>query len=550
MKALKYILSFCAMAGLASCSDFLEETPQTSLSQEGIYNSVGTAKASLAGCYSKLEDYDYFGFNYFHVVNVSSGMGVSIKSNDVNLTSMGILPSNTNVGNTYTGIYQAICSANDIIYGMKSSTISDQIEKDRIYGEALFIRAMSYFNLVRLFGKVSLVTEPVTNYAEAQKPRAEVTDVYTQIINDLVQADTLLPEPASKVEGHPHRYAAHALLAKVYLTMAGNEENSPYWQKAYDTAFDVYQNGGYKLVHPYSNLFGSPHENNEESIFEVQFSASVNSGRMTETTFPTGCDLMSNLTSEGNSWGKTLPTQYAFKQFNEGDPRRDASFVYGQYTNRFGGKKYILFPTTKADGLALKGDKKLAYKQGNSEYAAWKKYYDPLMTTSATNTNFVYYRFSDLVMVLAEAANEIGKTEEAVTYMNELLDRARDADGNGTIDPLTEIYPLAITTEESISKSLLRERILRERLKELTGECDEWYTIRRRGVKYLKMIMEAHNSEVDAWFASQDIKTLPKFVYKYDTSDDNVLKNMLLPLPSDEINRNESIGQNDQNYGY
>lgn len=545
MKTLKYILLSCTMIALTGCDDFLVETPKTSIEKEGVYNSLSSAKAALAGCYASMAGYNYTGFNYFHVLNVTSGMGVSIKANDVNLTTMKILPTDVNMTNAYNGMYETIRVANDIIDGMVESKITNEAEKNRITGEACFMRGLTYFNLVRMFGKVSLVTKPVTNYAEAQVPRTEVSKVYEQIISDLDAAYDMLPLPANKVEGHPHKYAAQALLAKVYLTMAGNDETSEYWQKAYDAALDVYQNGQYKLVRPYEKLFGSPNKNNEESIFEIQFSASVNSGRTTETTFPIGHPLMSNIATQGMSWGKTRPTQLAFHQFEEGDPRREASFVYGQYTNIFESnankKTVLLFPTTKKDGTK----NKMTYKQGDSEYAAWKKYYDPTMTATASNSNFVFYRYADLLLVLAEAANEIGSAD-AATYLNEVLDRARDANGNGTIEK-DEVYPLPF---EGNDKAAMRERIFRERLKELTGECDEWYTVRRRGAEYLKKIMEEHNAYVDEWYASQKITTLPKFVYKYQVTDETVKKNLLLPFPADEINKNEHIGQDDQNYGY
>lgn len=545
MKTLKYILLSCTMIAFTGCDDFLVETPKTSIEKEGVYNSLSSAKAALAGCYASMAGYNYTGFNYFHVLNVTSGMGVSIKANGVNLTTMNILPTDVNMTNAYNGMYETIRVANDIIDGMAESKITNEAEKNRITGEACFMRGLTYFNLVRMFGKVSLVTKPVTNYSEAQVPRAEVSKVYEQIISDLEAAYGKLPLPADKVEGHPHKYAAKALLAKVYLTMAGNDEASEYWQKAYDAALDVYQNGQYKLVRPYEKLFGSPNKNNEESIFEIQFSASVNSGRTTETTFPVGHPLMSNIATQGKSWGKTRPTQLAFHQFEEGDPRREASFVYGQYTNIFESnankKTVLLFPTTKKDGT----NNKMTYKQGDSEYAAWKKYYDPTMTATASNANFVFYRYADLLLVLAEAANEIGSTD-AATYLNEVLDRARDANGNGTIEE-DEVYPLPF---EGSDKVAMRERIFRERLKELTGECDEWYTVRRRGAEYLKKIMEEHNAYVDEWYASQKITALPKFVYKYQVTDETVKKNLLFPFPADEINKNEHIGQEDQNYGY
>lgn len=554
MKTLKYILLSCTVLGAMSCDDFLVEKPQTSVEKAGVYNSISSAKAVLAGCYGNMAAYNGYAFNYFHVLNVTSGMGVSIKSNDVNLTTMNILASDVNMTSAYNGMYETVRIANDIIDGMQSSTISIESEKNRITGEAHFIRGLTYFNLVRMFGKVSLVTRPVLDYASAQAPRAEVDDVYELITTDLKTAYDLLPLPANKVDGHPHKFAAQALLAKVYLTLAGNEEDSKYWQMAYDAAKEVYDNGGYKLVRPYAKLFGSPNKNNAESIFEIQFSSAVNSGRLTETTFPVGHELMSNISTEGKSWGKTRPTQRAFDQFDAQDPRRAASFVSGRYTNIFepaaAKKNILLYPTTKKAGTSGTGDNKLTYKQGDSEYPAWKKYYDPTMTASASSANFVYYRFADLLLILAEAANEIG-SPDAAGYLNEVLDRARDADGDGTIKPETEIYPLAVSDAEKADKALFRERVFRERLKELTGECDEWYTIRRRGTTNLKKIMEEHNAQVLAWYASQSLNVADvKFVYTFKITDEIVKKNLLMPFPADEIARNENISQDEQNYGY
>jgi len=542
MKPLKYILMSCCVLA-AGCDDFLVENPETSVSNTGVYNSLSSANAVLIGCYGQMQSQNCYSFNYLHVLSASSGMGVSIKQTDVNLTSMNVLPSDVNVSNVYNGTYKTIMVANDIIKGMNTSLLPESVEKNRIHGEAYFIRALSYFNLVRLFGKVSLITEPVTSYENAHVPRTDVDRVYKQILFDLQKAWELLPEKADRAEGYPYKYAAKALRAKVYLTLAGNDENSEYWQLCYDDALDVMKNGGYKLVTPYTNLFGSPNKNNEESIFEIQFSATASEGRMTETTFPVGHELMDKIPTQGKSWGKTRPNQIAFDQFDEKDPRREASFVYEKYVNIYAkgkNRNVWLYPSP-----ASNADKNSVFKKGDSEYAAWKKYYDPMMTARSTNANFVYMRYADVLLMLAEAANELPEHQsEAHIYLNMVLDRAADANGNGMRDE-SESVPAAI--EESVSKEELREIIFRERLKEFTGECDEWYTVRRRGESYLKKIMQEHNDKIDQIFPDGKLRT---FVYKYNITDDNVKKNMLLPFPQDEITRNENISQEEQNFGY
>lgn len=550
MKTLKkYLLLLGLFFNLVSCSDFLDEKPQTSIEKEGIYNSLELAKAALSGCYSMMAARNYCGFKYFLVLNTTSGVGVCTPTINKPFTSMNIPPTNVHIANVYNAIYETIRVTNDIIQGMQNSTLIGN-ERDRILGEAYFIRALCYFNLVRLYGNLPIITEPATSYNDTQKPRSNVKDVYESVIlPDFGKAFELLPEPSKKIEGHPHKLAAKAYLAKVYQTLAGNDDASPYWEEAYNAAKEVYDAHIYKLIRPYSNVFGEENNNNEESIFEIQFSGNVNKGCMTQTTFPPGHELLPNIVSRGGLWWQTLPTQRAFDQFDEGDPRREVTFIYGQYRNIFENdpkkKNVCLYPTTKTESQILG-----LFHVVQSEYPAWKKYVSPSMTTAFTNTNFVFCRYSDIVLVLAEAANELGLTMEAAGYLNEVLDRARDKDGNGVIDPATEIYPLPVSAEEVGDKLALRERIFRERLKEFSGECDEWYTIRRRGIENLKRIMEEHNNTIDAWYGKQGITELPENVYKYDSSDDNVKKNLLLPFPSDEINRNVNIEVDDQNFGY
>ncbi len=529
---LKYILGIFLTTLLTSCSDFLEETPETSIGSDGVYNSTGTALGALNGCYAYLADYDGYSFNYFHVVSSTSGVATSIKANDVDMAQFSSLPTNTNIGKMYIGQYKVIGATNDVLAGMAGSKIASKDVKNKIIGESLFIRSMCYFNLVRLFGKVSLITAPVQDFASAQVGRTDVSKVYDQIITDLDSAFICLPEPGSQDSGRPHKYAAKALLAKVYLTLAGNDETSEYWQKAYNAAYEVY--GKYELVRPFTNLFGSTNKNNAESIFEVQFAAAQGGCRLTETTFPGGCSLIPNA-SGSNSWGKTRPTRYMFNLYDAQDPRRDGSFIYGSFQNKDDGKAYILYPTTKADA-----PKTMKYKQGDSEYPAWKKYIDPTLVTYS-NCNFVYMRYADVLLILAETANELGQPTEAAGYLDEVLDRARDVNGNGIIEE-TEVYPLAIET--SISKELLRERIMKERLLELSGECDEWYTVRRRGAEWLAKIVTGHNESV------ANLTELPKYVYRLANSDNDIKKNLLLPFPSDEISRNENISQDEQNFGY
>lgn len=534
---MKYFGIIIASLLFVSCSDFLVENPKTQLDKKMIYSSAENVNSVLSGCYSSMADYDGFSYHYFHLISSTSPLWVSTKANEVQMTSLNIDPTTLNVEKVYQNMYKTIGITNEMITNLKDSPIK-QATKDVITGEAHFIRAMNYFNLVRLFGKVSIITEPIEDYVGAHSPRANTEDVYNLIVADLEKAFALMTEPGSQVSGRPHKYAAKALLAKVYLTMAANDDASPYWQKAYDAGKEAY--GKYKLVRPFAKAFDVQNKNNEESIFEIQFNAAQGGMRLTEATLPLGNPYTTHAPEGGKTWGKTRPAKEAFDIFastHPNDPRIDATFIHTQYDNIFRKKTVNVYPNPKKSVGANNQNR------DDYEYPFLKKYIDPALTTSSS-CNFVYYRYADLLLVLAEAANELGLTNEAVGYVNEVLDRARDKNGNGVIEPATEVQPLAFAT--TLSKTEFRSKILTERVIELFGECDDWYTTRRRGFDYFKTYIVLHNNHKSI----AGVAKLPEFLVAYPSTDDAIRRNLLLPFPTNEIGRNEAISQEEQNFGY
>lgn len=530
---------------LTSCEGFLDQKPTTSLDQQSAYESTAGADAVLNGAYATLAGYDYFGYRYMHVLSVTSGSWTSTRANEIPFTSMQLQVNELHIEKMYAAYYATIGVTNDILKNLPLSSV-DKANKDRIMGEAYFIRAMTYFNLVRQFGKVSLVTKPVETYSEAHIGRTDTALVYNQIIADLDSAYLKLPEPTKNAAGRPHKFAAPALQAKVFLTIAGTDPVSPYWQKAYDAAKLVYTSNAYKLMRPFSAVFDIAKKNNAESIFEIQFAAAVNSLKITNVTLPLGSILAPNSTG-GTQWGKTRPNKEVFDLFVStypGDPRIDASFLHTSYVkmdlaNKSKTLTVNIYPSTAnttANGT-------LKANADDKEYPFIKKFVDPAITTEASSCNFIYYRYADLLLVLAEAANEIGRTDEAIGYVNELLTRARDKNGDLVIDA-TEISPIAWAT--GLSKDDVRNKILIERQIELCGEADEWYTFRRKGEAYLKMIVDRHNAHPQVAAAT----SATKYVYKYAATDNDIKRNMKFPFPPAEITRNENIADNEQNFGY
>lgn len=517
-----------------SCEDFLKEEPTTELSKEAVYSTEENALSELNGCYSSLASYDAYGYRYYHLLTTTSGMGVSTKANEIAMTSLQIESNDNNVESVYRAQYRTIGIANDILANVPNSSLKDVVKKKMI-GEASFIRAMSYFNLVRLFGPVSLITKPVENFNDAHFQRAAVADVYALIIADLEAAAANLVEPDQQAVGRPHKFAAEALLAKVYLTMAGNTEGSEYWEKAYAAAKEVYDAKCYSLIPSFTSVFDVKNKNNKEIIFSIQFHTNQGGCSLTEMTLPSRNFLTPSATAS-NVWGKTRPCKDAFDLFVNtypNDPRIDGTFLHTKYYKLDVKKDINIYPSKTKTGAGQNAD--------DFEYPFIKKYVDPSYVTSSS-CNFIYYRYADLLLVLAEAANETGRTAESIGYVNEVLKRARDKDGNGAIE-VTEISPIA--WDLALGKEQVRAKIMVERQIELFGEADEWYTVRRRGFDFFKTIVDRHNAH-----AALNVAALPKFVYRYPATDNDIKRNLLLPFPANEIARNESISQDEQNFGY
>jgi hypothetical protein len=544
MKKIYLFLLLVVTFTTTSCDGFLVQEPTTSLDQMSAYESVASADAVLNGCYATLGEYDYFGYRYMHVLSITSGAWTSTRSNEIPTTSMQIQVNDVHVEKMYAAYYASIGVANDILKNLPLSTI-DKANKDRIMGEAYFIRAMTYFNLVRQFGKVPLVVKPVESYSEAHIGRTDTALVYQQIIDDLDSAFVRLPAPGSNAAGRPNKYAAPALQAKVHVTIAGNDPLSPNWKKAYDAATTVYTSTTYRLLRPFTAVFDIANKNSAESIFEIQFGASIMSLKLTNVTLPLRNTLTPSSTG-GTQWGKTRPNKEVFDMFVNtypGDPRIDGSFLHTSYTKMDLADKsktlqVNIYPntsnTTANGSLKANGDDK--------EYPFIKKFVDPAITTEASSCNFIYYRYADLLLILAEAANEIDKTDEAIGYVNELLARARDKNGD-FVEDATELSPAAWPT--GLSKDEVRTKIMTERQIELCGESDEWYTFRRRGADYLKTIVDRHNAHPHV-----NKPTPAKYVYKYVATDIDIKRNLKFPFPPAEITRNESIADTDQNFGY
>lgn len=504
-----------------SCQDnvnsLIREKPTHFLNETNVYSSEEGAKAALTGVYSSLISYHYMTRSFPMSLMHHSGRFHGKHGASSDLYQLNPLPNNKFIGNMWANMYQMVNRANDVIANLEESEIEASVA-DPILGEVHFLRAFTYFNLVRAWGDVPLTLEP-TSIANMDQPRAPADRVYEAIIADLEKAKKLMPEPAEQRQGRPNKYAAYALLAKVYVTMAGNDSGSPHWQKAHDNAIVVYNEGPYDLINSYSELWAPQKENSIESMFEIQFNKEYHTRLIRETS-------LSGRFRNATAWGrvrisKELYTDHVDKYPK--DPRIKTTYVDSSYTrwkDPNTPKETGVYPNHGNGGWAKK----------NFGNPGLNKYYATDVTpSSASNTNFVVMRYADLLLLLAEIENELNGPAGAYKYVNEVLARARTrADGSQAPGPADWS---GMTQEE------FRSRIMDERKFELVGEFDDWFDTRRRGYEYFKEhVIIPHNTHPD--FHNKD------FVFP-----DNP-KNMLLPIPESEINSNPEITPADQNSGY
>jgi tetratricopeptide (TPR) repeat protein len=522
MKKVIYFLVIVSIISIGlSCKKAITEEPKGFLNEKTLFNTADGANAALIGVYSRISTYYYLGNQLPQMLSAGSGaFWTSVTANQP-LGKMAAQPTDALLVRPWTEMYSGINAVNGLIDGLSEGNLSESM-KNPIMGEAYFLRAVYYFNAVRIWGAVPLRLHPVTDQ-DIDMARTPADKVYEQIISDLQQAETLMPEPAKQVKGRPNKYAAYALLGKVYMTLAGNDNSSSYWQKAYDEEIQVYNSSAYRLVRPFKDLWDVTKENSVESIFEIQFSSSGGSANgLTQSWMPTSS---SYITGAGSPLARIRLHKSTFDDHRNtypGDPRINASYIYDTYKSKSGSTQYV-YPNTSASA--------------SSGYPYLLKFNDPSWVANGSNTNLVYLRYADVLLMLAEIENELHGPAGAYKYVNEVMNRARDANGNGTIEA-TETAP---SDWSGMSQSTFRDRIMLERRIELVGEFHEFYDVRRRGEAYLLAYFQHHNSH-PLFNATND--------WLFPTDANSIKRAMLMPIPSDEMNYNHLITPADQNYGY
>jgi hypothetical protein len=519
---------FAIVICLSSCKKAIEETVYTSVSNHKIYSSEAGAAAVLASAYEPFNSSVYYGgymlelkcaaSTYFYNNQLRSAGAVQY--HDFSLNSAAPY-----ISNCWQYSYRVIARANDVIYNVQKATFNEDAKK-RILGEAYFLRAFVFFDNYVLWGGIPLRTEPPSP-ENLNMPRASEAEVVKQIIADLDLAKANMAEPAQAVAGRPNKYAANALAMKLYIKLAGNDQSSPYWQKAIDEGLVIYNAQPYKLVFPYVDLWDAAKQPaSKETIFEIQFSESQPGGRSPGYNFTPSSSVLSGGVSTSERIAVNKETfDYHTAQYPT-DPRIDASYVHTSYLK--GTTVTKIYPDVTLNPAV------------SGRYWPYVKKYTGKVTGNSSSGNLILLRYADVLLMLAEAENEVRGPQGAYKYVNEVLKRAR--------------YLTATTNATTpddwrdMTQSQFRQRIMDERRYELMGELHEYLDVRRRGIEYFRAAAIGHNTH------PANVKMMvgnpPPYEYIIPTDDATLKRGMLMPIPNTEMSSNSLITIKDQNPGY
>ena len=504
MKNFKIIL--LTIIGILAYSCDIDEQP-IFLDADASYGDLPIAKGALDGIYQGLTTYGameqrIFAINGFSGFFITHKQGFDINNvNNQNLFSLK--PTyDRDSENMWREIYSAIGRCNGAINNIttvNSTTDKTELSFNDISGQAYFVRAWSYFSLVRLFGDIPLwLTLPDSD--NLSKAKTSAKEVYAQIIADAKMAKSLMNGVIGA--GYPKQYAANMLLAKVYMTLATSPDlqadgmnESEYWQMAYDEANMAY--GQYSLVSDYSSLFTDEFENSTESIFELQISQDAAGSQMGRNYTPWKYKL-------GNHFGWLQVSADVFIDHRDTYP--DDPRLLGTY----------LYDYVRADtGAPVRHYPAFAWRPNlNRAHPFLFKFAekDPTHNNQFGDQNLIIYRYAELLIMLAEISNELQNGEQ-LGYITEVLDRVGMPNTAYLGDQAT-----------------FRDAIMTEYRFELLGEGEDAHNNRRRGFDYfLTHTINKHNNN-PIFNANVDIKL--------STDPTQVMQ---LPIPLTEINTNDLI---------
>lgn len=487
---------------MAACESFLQEEPKSQTTSISYFQDRNQARAGIMGIYQGLKNPACTGWEY--KLRTTDIMQVATYNNRAGLGNYTLSSDNSYVYNFWRRSYENIAKANFAIEQIEQNIGSIDNGEDLI-AEAKFLRAFLYFNLVRSFGDVPLITESYNQLTGLEVERTAEDKVFTQIIEDLEYASTNALPKAQALYASACQEASQALLAKVYLWMGSIEQRDgtgdgiTYFTKARDYAEIVMNSGAYSLVDYYPDVFIRENKGHSEMIFAVQYQAGTDLGGLV------GCHLgLKGDTKNGGSWTSIHATEYYHTIFEESDSiRRFWNTEKVDINNQGKISSYEhpnYYPTNFSGDITTIGWP--AFSVGKfRRYPVRSQDY----TFQGWDIDEPILRYADVLLTFAEAENEVNSapTQAAYDAVNELRRRARNHNIAENQSIREDILPREIQYGENnvpdwsgMDYQQFRDAILDERAKEFIGEANNrWYDLVRRGilVEKLKFLLTYEN---------------------------------------------------------
>ena len=496
----------------SGCSKFLDEQDPSNLTPESFYTIPEHADAAIAAVYADTRfignGAGIFSSNW-QLLEAVTGTTTTETAQNSDLNNLLGLIHDGNTGhviNWWNGIYRVIAQTNLVIEKVPGIPEMTDAHRKNILGQAHFLRAWAYFYAVRLWGAVPLITKPQTAESEDFLPaRAPIEDVYNLIVSDLTTAEAAglrWMDPTGRVS----LAAVKSQLAIVYLTMAGQPLNkgASHYQLAAAKANEVIAEANrnpedINLFDTYGEIHRQTNNNKKEHIFSLQYNSLV-AGNPMDNMYPNFKPVTYNGAS---GTGSTVPTAQFYRSYENGDLRavdREGYFYTSYYTDGNGtlfqlGAPYIF----KHFNTIANGSSGVAGTRNN-------------------NLNVPVIRYAEVLLVYAEAQNEIGgPTAEAYNAFKRIRDRAK----------------LTTPALGTYTQTTFREAVWRERWHELCFEQITWFDM----VRLRKVYNETTNG-------------FDNFVGHVNLSSNQTLqeKHLLFPLPRPEMQNNPNLTP--QNPGY
>ena len=516
-------LALIFIFGVSCDESILDKSNPNELSTETFFADANQAIAATNAVYASLQTTGLWTREYFFTHDLLSdenfGLG-SLEAQRRQVLEHGFDAGNSVLGLMWRGLYRGINRANLVITSipeMEEGTIDPDLA-NRLMGEASFLRALLYFELVSLWGDVPFITEVETN-AEGNG-RTDREEIYTLIFNDLDFAEQHLLEKGeydNEDIGRATVGAAQGLKGKIHL-----------WRGEYtqaETEFaKVISSNNYQLIDEYTENFTAENENNDESLFEVQFTLDFGGGNR----WSGDGNGIAEVTFRGQeygfkAWRNVIPSEELKSEFESDDPRFGYSF-YGPGDLYNNGMDTIYTPFVYPNPTGEVDPETGATSKATTpdDLESWRKYQNYYNRENEVNQqsgiNFRVIRYADILLMQAEVKNELDKPQEAIDLLNQV--RARPSVDMPLYDtPEMDGRGFPVGTKDQIFDAIMHEREV-----ELNGE-------------------QIRNRDIRRWRRDGKLDEEPIAGY-------NPNRHGLLPIPTAEIDANPMLTTADQNDGY